>query len=70
MLNSSAKIQPETTFQPSAARPIEPESETKMIEVFCDLCDETMQGTKANLQRYGWGIYQKICFCPFHEEQV
>lgn len=50
--------------------PTEPESETKMISVFCDLCDESMHATRANLLRYGWGIYGRDCFCPFHEGAV
>ena len=50
--------------------PIQPVTETQMIEVFCDLCDENMHGTRANLERYGWGIYTRFCFCPFHENEV
>lgn len=50
-------------------RPVQPATEAQMTVVLCDLCDESMRGTRANLERYGWGIYTNFCFCPFHENE-
>ena len=47
-----------------------PKTKPIQIKVFCELCPERAEDIKENLQRAGWGVYQKHCFCPEHEEMI
>lgn len=42
----------------------------KIIEVFCDMCSNEAEGTKRQLQLWGWEITVAYALCPTHSEMV
>lgn len=44
--------------------------EQKPVAAICDICGDDDRGTAATLAAKGWGLYPKVQFCPFHQNEV
>lgn len=81
MHNTTIKQQPTTrpfsnssffpTAEPPSRRAIEAVPQQQPItQAFCDVCDQSASGTRAALEAGGWGFYQGVDFCPYHDDMI
>ena len=72
LLLENTTVKRQSQIKPTVKPIIKTTDETGDTKIFahCELCAAHAAGSKSCLRGLGWGIYEKVQFCPFHEAMI